>query len=224
MFLCDGVQVKGKTAPFHTCSIFTIKERKEPHQWLKWHEPPPPSILASHDQQSERWQRISSASTRWLSQPGRGWGDPRGFYVSVKCQIPCINEQNAQPRPAQPVSVSSGSNYKETPSHPQRRVSLKWTTVSFCHSFWTTRAPLKCWTLASLVELMPCWTVHVCGTTTALEKLRHQNGVAGPKWKHLSGSTIFSLFGLFRNCSNSNIVSVECECVMWANTCAPAGF
>lgn len=57
------------------------------------------TTLAAHGQQSDRWECISSASGRWPSEPGRGWASPRGFYVSVKCHIPRMDEQNA-PNPA----------------------------------------------------------------------------------------------------------------------------
>lgn len=96
-FLWDGVQVDGKT--WHHFTYVALPQIIKTSQRLKFHVPPPRSTLASHDQQSDRWQCISSASSRWQSQPGRGRAGPRGFGVSVKCQIPCIDEQSA-PTPA----------------------------------------------------------------------------------------------------------------------------
>lgn len=148
--------------PHHFTYEVFWHEKRETLEWLS-HDLPP---LWSH-----MTDRVSSASSRSLGQPWRGRGNSKRFYVSVKCQIPRIDEQNAQPRPAQPVFVRSGSNRRKKPSRPRRRVPPKWRrmleVVRFCHGLWTARVLLKFCTLASLVKhpvswLMPKWTSADC--------------------------------------------------------------
>lgn len=144
-FLWDGEQVEGKT--LHHFTYVAFLQIIKTSQLLKFHARPPPSTLASHDQQSDRWQCISSASSRWLSQPGSGWVGPRGFYVSVKCQIPRINEQNAQTpastaRLCEPQHAARITRKRQVIHEDPTRVPPKsiLERVRFCHSFWTTRA------------------------------------------------------------------------------------